>query len=83
MEGCSPKERNQMSRMVAEANVISVWGSTKYYDGFPAVNGIDFEVKDGEVFGFLGSNEIILAKREFGIVPEASNLYDELTVLFA
>lgn len=94
------------------ANVISVSGLTKYYDGFSAVNGINFEVKEGEIFGFLGPNGagktttirmltglsqpsagtaqvlghdirtgITLAKREFGVVPEVSNLYDELTVL--
>lgn len=93
-------------------NVISVSGLTKYYDGFPAVSGINFEVKEGEIFGFLGPNGagktttirmltgvsqpstgkaqvfghdirtgITLAKREFGVVPEVSNLYDELTAL--
>ena len=94
------------------ANVISVSGLTKYYDGLLAVDGIDFEVKEGEVFGFLGPNGagktttirmltglsqpsagtaqvlghdirtgIVLAKKEFGVVPEVSNLYDELTAL--
>jgi len=94
------------------ANVISVSGLTKYYDGLLAVDGIDFEVKEGEVFGFLGPNGagktttirmltglsqpsagtaqvlghdirtgITLAKKEFGVVPEVSNLYDELTAL--
>jgi ABC-2 type transport system ATP-binding protein len=95
-----------------DANVISVSGLTKYYDGLAAVDGIDFEVKGGEIFGFLGPNGagktttirmltglsqpsagiaqvlghdirtgITLAKRDFGVVPEASNLYDELTAL--
>jgi len=94
------------------ANVISVSGLTKYYDGLAAVEGIDLEVKEGEVFGFLGPNGagktttirmltglsqpsagtaqvlghdirtgITFAKREFGVVPEVSNLYDELTAL--
>ena len=95
-----------------EASVISVSGLTKYYNGLAAINGIDLDVKEGEVFGFLGPNGagktttirvltglskpsagtaqvlscdirtgITLAKREFGVVPELSNLYDELTAL--
>jgi len=94
------------------ANVISVSSLSKYYDGLAAVDGIDFEVKEGEVFGFLGPNGagktttirmltglsqpsagtaqvlghdiktgIVLAKKKFGVVPEVSNLYDELTAL--
>ena len=101
-----------MSKMESNANIISVSGLTKYYNEFPAVNGINFEVKEGEIFGFLGPNgagktttirmltglsrpsagtaqvlgydirtKITLAKREFGVVPEASNLWDELTAL--
>ena len=101
-----------MVRVDSDINAISVSGLTKYYDGLPAVNGISFEVKEGEIFGFLGPNgagktttirmlsgfsqpsagnahvlgydigtEIVLAKRRFGVVPEASNLYDELTAL--
>ena len=101
-----------MFRVDGDINAISVSGLTKYYDGLPAVNGISFEVKEGEIFGFLGPNgagktttirmltgisqpsagtaqvlgynigtEIVLAKRGFGVVPEASNLYDELTAL--
>jgi len=93
-------------------NAIIVSGLTKYYDGVLAVDGIDFQVKRGELFGFLGPNgagktttirmltglsqpsagtaqvlghdiktEITLAKKEFGVVPEVSNLYDELTAL--
>jgi len=92
------------------ASVISVSGLTKYYNGLAAVNGINFEVKEGEIFGFLGPNGagktttirmltglsqpssgaaqvlghdirtgITLAKKAFGVVPEVSNLYDELT----
>ena len=95
-----------------EASVISVSGLTKYYNGLAAINGIDLDVKEGEVFGFLGPNGagktttirvltglskpsagtaqvlgcdirtgITLARREFGVVPELSNLYDELTAL--
>lgn len=94
------------------ADVISVSGLTKFYSGLAAVDGIGFEVKEGEIFGFLGPNGagktttirmltglsqpsagtaqvlgrdirtgITSAKKEFGVVPEMSNLYDELTTL--
>ncbi len=35
---------------------IDVHGLTKVYDGFTAVRGIDFQVEQGEIFGFLGPN---------------------------
>jgi ABC-2 type transport system ATP-binding protein len=35
---------------------ISVRGLRKSYDGLEAVRGIDFEVREGEVFGLLGPN---------------------------
>ena len=75
-----------------------------------AVDGIDFTVHEGEVFGFLGPNgagktstirmltglsrptagkvhvlgldlekDLPRIKKRIGVVPEASNLYDELT----
>jgi len=37
-------------------NIIEVKKLTKYYDGFLAVDHINFEVKRGEIFGFLGPN---------------------------
>ncbi len=37
-------------------NAIEVEGLTKYYGDFLAVDHIDFEVRQGEVFGFLGPN---------------------------
>jgi ABC-2 type transport system ATP-binding protein len=37
-------------------NIIEVKKLTKYYDGFLAVDHINFEVKKGEIFGFLGPN---------------------------
>lgn len=96
--------------------IIQVESLTKIYPGekgrppLRAVDGIDFTVHEGEVFGFLGPNgagktstirmltglsrptsgkarllgldlgkELPRIKKRVGVVPEASNLYDELT----
>ncbi|MDI6693957.1 MAG: ABC transporter ATP-binding protein [Anaerolineales bacterium] len=98
------------------SEVIRVEGLTKTYPlskGSPplvAVDGIDFSVQEGEVFGFLGPNgagktttirmltglsrptsgravllgldlsrDMARIKKRIGVVPETSNLYDELT----
>jgi ABC-2 type transport system ATP-binding protein len=37
-------------------NVIEVEGLRKYYGGVKAVDGLSFEVHQGEIFGFLGPN---------------------------
>ncbi|TXD50836.1 MULTISPECIES: ABC transporter ATP-binding protein [unclassified Polaribacter] len=37
-------------------NVIKVAGLTKMFGDFTAVNAITFDVKKGEIFGFLGAN---------------------------
>lgn len=37
-------------------NVIEVKNLTKKFDDFTAVNNITFEVRKGEIFGFLGAN---------------------------
>ncbi|MFZ1751254.1 MAG: ABC transporter ATP-binding protein [Saprospiraceae bacterium] len=37
-------------------NSIETKGLTKMYGDFAAVDHIDFEVKEGEIFGFLGAN---------------------------
>ncbi|MEO8211447.1 MAG: ABC transporter ATP-binding protein [bacterium] len=37
-------------------NSIEVFDLTKRFDNFTSVDDISFEVKEGEVFGFLGSN---------------------------
>jgi ABC-2 type transport system ATP-binding protein len=37
-------------------NAIEVEDLTRNYDGLRAVDGISFEVKQGEIFGFLGPN---------------------------
>lgn len=83
----------------------------KYWGQTQAVDGISFNVNEGEVFGFLGPNgagktttikmlvgltkptsgsakvagydivkETTEVKRRIGVVPEASNLYEELTI---
>jgi len=35
---------------------VTARGLTKYFGDFTAVNGIDFDVYRGEIFGFLGPN---------------------------
>ncbi len=97
-------------------NAIEVSGLTKVYQGgkgkppLRAVDGINFAVREGEIFGFLGPNgagktttirmltgltrptagsarvlgfdlatDITRIKKHVGVVPEASNLYDELS----
>jgi ABC-2 type transport system ATP-binding protein len=92
--------------------VVQTEGLTKVYGQLVALDGISFEVREGELFGLLGPNgagktttiriltglsrptagkalvlgydvrtEIVQAKRYIGVVPEQSNVYDELTVL--
>ena len=38
------------------ANMIEVRGLTKYYGDFPAIEDVTFDVKKGEILGFLGPN---------------------------
>ena len=38
------------------AGMIEVNGLTKYYGAFPAIENITFEVRKGEILGFLGPN---------------------------
>jgi ABC-2 type transport system ATP-binding protein len=98
------------------ANVIEVERLTKVYHvgkgktALRAVDGIDFTVRQGEIFGFLGPNgagktttirmltglshatsggarvlgydlagDMTRIKKQIGVVPEVSNLYDELS----
>lgn len=42
--------------MRSNSHAIEVKGLTKRFGGFTAVAGIDFEVRPGEIFGFLGPN---------------------------
>jgi len=37
-------------------NIVTAKGLTKYYNSLKAVDNIDFEIKEGECFGFLGPN---------------------------
>jgi ABC-2 type transport system ATP-binding protein len=37
-------------------NAIIAQNLTKYFDGFPAVNGISFNVNKGKIYGLLGEN---------------------------
>jgi ABC-2 type transport system ATP-binding protein len=96
-------------------NAVQVSQLTKVYPGdkaapVRAVDGVDFAVREGEVFGFLGPNgagktttirmltglarptsgqahvmgfdlasDVTRIKKHIGVVPEMSNLYDELS----
>lgn len=42
--------------MMDNSNVIQVAGLTKMFGDFTAVNAVTFDVKQGEIFGFLGAN---------------------------
>lgn len=44
------------ARMGNRENAVAVKELVKRFGGFTAVNGVSFEVKTGEVFGFLGPN---------------------------
>jgi len=98
--------------VVLKEIVIHVSHLTKFYGRILALDHIDFDVKEGEIFGFLGPNgagktttirlltglsrptdgnasilgfnintEITEVKKRVGVVPEFSNLYDELSAL--
>lgn len=46
---------NWLDKMEQE-NIIQVQNLTKKFGSFTAVNSISFNVKKGEIFGFLGAN---------------------------
>lgn len=106
-DSLSPSSREYKLR---RDRAIDVKNLTKRYGDLLAVDHIDFEVNQGEIFGFLGPNgagktttirmlcglippsdgearvmgfdirkEAVEAKRRIGVVPEISNLYEELT----
>lgn len=91
-------------------SAIKAINLTKYYNDLLAVDHVNFEVDQGEIFGFLGPNgagktttirmltgqtrptsgtvtvaeydvvrESIKAKERVGVVPEVSNVYDEMS----
>ena len=45
----------ETTKMTSES-MIEVDGLTKYYGDFPAVSGLTFSVRKGEILGFLGPN---------------------------
>jgi ABC-2 type transport system ATP-binding protein len=99
-----------MSSAIQATSLSKIYPAGKDHPPLRAVDGIDFTVQQGEVFGFLGPNgagktttirmltgltrptagsarildfdlsrDITRLKKRIGVVPEASNLYDELT----
>jgi ABC-2 type transport system ATP-binding protein len=90
--------------------IVKTKGLTKQYGNVLAVDHLDLEVFEGEIFGLLGPNgagktttiriltgqtkptsgtatvanhdiihEPIKAKRQIGVVPDVSNIYDEMS----
>jgi ABC-2 type transport system ATP-binding protein len=99
-----------MTEAIQVEGLTKVFTTGKDRPPLRAVDGIDFTVHEGEVFGFLGPNgagktstirmltglsrptagkvhvlglgldkDLPGIKKRIGVVPEASNLYDELT----
>jgi len=54
-------------------------GLSKPTDGKASVLGFDIFARGGSAFGV--NSEIVKAKRHIGVVPEISNLYDELSAM--
>ncbi len=51
-----PVVRGPVRPRDGEGPVIEARDLTKRFDGFTAVDGVDFAIERGEIFGFLGSN---------------------------
>jgi len=99
-----------MTEAIQVEGLTKVFTTNKDRPPLRAVDGIDFTVHEGEVFGFLGPNgagktstirmltglsrptagkahvlgldletDLPRIKKRIGVVPEVSNLYDELT----
>ena len=61
--------------MMGSMNAIEVDNLTKLFDDFTAVDHLDFEVKNGEIFGFLGPNgagKTTTARMLTGIIKPSS-----------
>lgn len=43
-------------RNIKMANIIEITNLTRKYGNFTAVNNISFNIKEGDIFGFLGHN---------------------------
>jgi ABC-2 type transport system ATP-binding protein len=64
-----------MSETSRDSNVISARGLTKRFGSFTAVDGIDFDVRRGEIFGFLGPNgsgKTTTIRMMLGLLPPTS-----------
>ena len=101
-----------MTDAIQVTGLTKVYRTDKGHAPLRAVDGIEFAVRAGEVFGFLGPNgadktttirmltglsrptagaarvlgfdlatDVTRIKKRIGVVPEASNLYDELSAL--
>ena len=99
-----------MNDIIQANGLTKIYPAGKNHSPLRAVDGVDFTVRQGEVFGFLGPNgagktttirmltgltrptngsarildfdllsDLTRIKKHIGVVPEASNLYDELT----
>ncbi len=99
-----------VNKAIEVSQLTKVYPTGKASQPLRAVDGIDFVVPEGEVFGFLGPNgagktttirmltglsrptsgharvlgfdlasDMTRIKKRIGVVPEASNLYDELS----
>ena len=105
-----PNEATDMTNAVQASQLTKVYPGDKGTAPVRAVDGVDFTVREGEVFGFLGPNgagktttirmltglarptsgqaqvigfdlasDVTRIKKHIGVVPEMSNLYDELS----
>jgi ABC-2 type transport system ATP-binding protein len=105
-----PNEATDMTNAVQVSQLTKVYPGSKGTAPVRAVDGVDFSVREGEVFGFLGPNgagktttirmltglarptsgqahvlgfdlasDVTRIKKHIGVVPEMSNLYDELS----
>lgn len=53
-----PAQRHESSSSATDGGEISIsaHGLTRRFDDFTAVDSVDFEIRKGEIFGFVGSN---------------------------
>jgi ABC-2 type transport system ATP-binding protein len=52
----APTGQSRRQPVAPASPAVSVKGLSRYFGSFVAVNGIDLEVAQGEIFGFLGPN---------------------------